>query len=106
MTLLTASSESSYDDDPSKTPIHDLLSLALRGLNDKMGWESDAQKKTFLWSSTTDPVDMSQQPLEESCEDHAALTAEGQLAARHILDRHVCAHTGGGKSSKCRLAEK
>jgi hypothetical protein len=78
----------------STTPLHDLFSSALNALNHKLGWDSDAEKKTFMWSSTTDPVILSQDD-QEACEDEAV---EGRLPDTFWLD--MCAHIKEGEGMK------
>ncbi len=68
--------------DVSKTPLQDLLSSALNSINHKLGWDSDSEKETFVWSSTTDPVILSPDS-EEACEDEAV---EGRLPDTFWLD--------------------
>jgi len=50
------SSSTSATTTTSKTPLQDLLSSALNSVNEKMGWESDSEEKTFIWNRSTNPV--------------------------------------------------
>ena len=83
-----------YESADSTTPLLDILSSALNSLNQQMGWDSDSEKKTFMWSRTTDPVILSQSG-EEACEDEAV---EGRLPDTFWLD--MCAHIKEGEGMK------
>jgi len=45
-----------YADNESTSPLQDFLSSALNSINDKMGWDSEAEKRTFTWSQPSDIV--------------------------------------------------
>lgn len=81
-----------YEATESKTPIRDIFSSALNSLNKKYGWESSAQKDTFMWSKKTDPVVLSHVG-EVGCEDEAV---EGRLPDSFWLDMCVNIKEGEG----------
>jgi len=83
-----------YEAAESKTPIMDFFSSALNSLNTKYGWESSAQKDTFMWSKKTDPVVLSHSS-DEGCEDDEI---EGRLPDTFWLD--MCANITQGEGMK------
>lgn len=92
----------------SNTPLQDLLSSALNSINDKLGslgnnWESDSEKKTFLWESTTDPVVLSTSNNDESCSSNSNIDPdlvmkEGRLPDTFWLD--MCSQIQEGDGIK------
>jgi len=45
-----------YPSSESSSPLQDLLSSALNSINDKMGWDSESEKRTFTWSQPSDII--------------------------------------------------
>mmetsp|Transcript_23652 Transcript_23652/g.26978 ORF Transcript_23652/g.26978 Transcript_23652/m.26978 type:complete len:1247 (+) Transcript_23652:298-4038(+) len=82
----------------STTPLHDLLSSALNKMNSKLGWDSESEKDTFMWSKPSDPIVLSGSN-EEGCDhdtDHQLV--DGELPDTFWLD--MCAHIKEGDGIK------
>jgi len=62
---LCALSEDSSFNTPS--PMSDMMTSALRSIAEQFGWESESQRKTFSWSSHSDPIITKSQDT-EPCE--------------------------------------
>ncbi len=78
----------------STTPIQDLVSSALHAMNAKLGWDSEAQKDTFMWSRKTDPVVLSSDKG-ENCDDEMV---DGALPDTFWLD--LCSNIKEGDGMK------
>ena len=78
----------------SKTPLHDLLSSALNSLNSKLGWDSEQQKQTFMWSKPSNPVVVSSNN-DEGCNDELI---DGELPDTFWLD--ICSNIKAGDGVK------
>eukprot|EP00551_Chaetoceros_affinis_P007052 CAMPEP_0203662740 /NCGR_PEP_ID=MMETSP0090-20130426/599_1 /ASSEMBLY_ACC=CAM_ASM_001088 /TAXON_ID=426623 /ORGANISM="Chaetoceros affinis, Strain CCMP159" /LENGTH=1285 /DNA_ID=CAMNT_0050525571 /DNA_START=150 /DNA_END=4007 /DNA_ORIENTATION=- len=79
----------------STTPIQDLVSSALHAMNAKLGWDSEDQKDTFMWSKRTDPVVLSLDKGED-CDDDGLIN--GALPDTFWLD--LCANIKEGDGMK------
>ncbi len=92
--LFDSTSTTSYEQ--SKTPIQDFLSSALNAMNSKLGWDSQQEKDTFIWSNPSDPVVISPNVNEEGCDDHELVN--GELPDTFWLD--MCANIKEGDEVK------
>ncbi len=78
----------------SKTPLQDLLSSALNSMNSKLGWDSEDQKKTFMWSRPSDPVVITS-TKDEGCDNELI---DGELPDTFWLD--MCSNIKEGDGIK------
>ena len=79
----------------STTPLQDLLSSALNSMNSKLGWDSEQEKETFMWSNPSDPVIISPNSKDEGCDDELI---DGELPDTFWLD--MCANIKEGDKIK------
>lgn len=78
----------------STTPIQDLVSSAFQAMNEKLGWDSESQKDTFMWSKKTNPVVLSSDKG-ENCDDELV---DGALPDTFWLD--LCSNIKEGDGMK------
>ena len=48
--------QDTYMSELALTPLKDFLTSALKAIWERVGWESESQRKTFAWSTPSDPV--------------------------------------------------